>query len=70
MKIRAIVNGVTFYTTKAAIKKQNSGDNTIQNSALYFALDFMGKNVGASKTVILYDSKMNRHKYDIHLTVV
>lgn len=69
-KIRAIVNGVTFYTSRAAIKRQTSGDNTLQNCALFHALDFMGKNVGCVKTVRLYDSRMKLHVYDIQLTVV
>jgi len=69
-KIRVIVNGVTFYTSRASIKKQTSGDNTLQNAALFHALDFMGKNVGCVKTVTLYDGRMNRYDYEIQLSVV
>ena len=68
MKIRAIVNGVSFYTTRAAIKKQTSGDFSMQNTALFFVLDCMGKSEGLAKTVILYDSKMKRHSFEIQLT--
>ena len=69
-KIRVIINNVTFYTTRTSIKRQTSGDNTLQNCALYHALDFMGKNTGCAKTVRLYDSRMKQHVYDIQLTVV
>ena len=69
-KIRAIVNGVSFYTTTAALKKQTSGCHTMQNSALFFALDCMGKNLGISRTVHMYDSKMHKHSFDIQLSVV
>jgi len=70
MKIRAIVNGVSFYTTKSAIKKQISGDHTLQNTALFFALDKMGKSQGIGTTVVLYDNKMARHEFDIQLSGV
>ena len=70
MKIRAIVNGVSFYTTRAALKRQTSGDHGLQNTALYFALDKMGKNLGIATTVTLYDSRMARHEYDIQLSQV
>jgi hypothetical protein len=70
MKIRAIVNGVSFYTTRAAIKKQTSGDFSLQNTALFFALDKMGKNIGVGTTVVLYDGKMKRHSFDIQLSEV
>jgi hypothetical protein len=69
-KIRAIVNGVSFYTTTTAIRKQTVGDNSLQNSALFFCLDAMGKNLGIGRTVALYDGKMKRHAFDIQLCVV
>ena len=68
MKIRAIVNGVSFYTTRAAIKKQTSGDFSLQNTAMFFALDKMGKTEGVATTVVLYDSKMKRHSFDVQLS--
>lgn len=68
MKIRAIVNGVSFYTTRAALKKQNSGDFSLQNTALYHTLFCMGKSEGFATTVRLYDDKMVQHKYDIQLS--
>ena len=70
MKIRAIVNGVSYYTTKSAIRKQSSSAHSLQNTALFFALDKMGKNQGVGTTVTLYDDAMRKHSYDIQLTVV
>jgi hypothetical protein len=69
-KIRAIVNGVSFYTTTTAIKKRTVGDNSLQNTALFFALDCMGKDVGIGRTIALYDGKMKRHEYDVQLSVL
>lgn len=70
MKIRAIVNGVHFYTNTTAIRKQTVGDNSLQNTALFFALDCMGKDIGIAKTVVLYDNKMKRHSFDVQLSEV
>lgn len=69
-KIRVIVNGVSYYTTTTALKKQTSSCHTMQNSALFFALDCMGRDLGIARSVVLYDGKMNRHKFDIQLCVV
>ena len=68
MKIRAIVNGVCFYTTTTAIKRRTVSDFSLQNTAMFFALDSMGKDLGIGKTVTLYDEKMNQFKFDIQLT--
>lgn len=70
MKIRVIVNGVSYYTTRAAIKKQVSSDFSMQNTALYHALYMMGKNLGIGTTVALYDNKMVKHSFDVQLSVV
>jgi hypothetical protein len=70
MKIRAIINGVSFYTTKTAIKSRRVGDFTMQNDALFYALDLMGKNNGVGTTVRYYDHKMAQHKFDIQLSKV
>jgi hypothetical protein len=69
-KIRAIINGVSFYTTTSAINKQAVGDNSLQNVALKFALDCMGKNCGIGRDVHLYDHKMTKHTFQIQLSVV
>jgi hypothetical protein len=68
MKLRAIMNGVSFYTTTTAIKQRRVGDFTLQNDALYYALDLMGKHAGVGTTVRYYDHKMVQHKFDIQLT--
>jgi hypothetical protein len=70
MKIRVILNGVSFYTTKTAIKGRRVGDFTLQNDALVYALDLMGKNTGIGTTVRYYDHKMAQHKFDIQLSQV
>lgn len=70
MKIRAIVNGVSYYTTRAAIKKQASSDFALQNTALFHALHVMGKDLGIATTVVLYDGKMKRHSFDVQLSLV
>jgi hypothetical protein len=68
MRIRAIVNNVCFYTSTTAIKKRTVSDFSLQNTAMFFALDSMGKDRGIGKTVTLYDEKMNQFKFDIQLT--
>lgn len=70
MKIRAIINGVSFYTTRADIRKRRVGDFTLQNDALVYALGLMGKNTGIGTTVRYYDHKMAQHKFDIQLSQV
>ena len=69
-KIRVIVNGVSYYSTTTALKKQTSSCHTMQNAALFYALDRMGKNLGVGTTVVLYDNKMHRHSFDVQLCVV
>jgi len=70
MKIRAIVNGVSFYTTTTAIKQRRVGDFSMQNDALCYMLECMGKDNGIGRTVVYYDNKMNKHKFDVQLTKV
>jgi hypothetical protein len=70
MKIRAIVNGVSFYTTRSQLKRQSSGDHSLQNTALFFALDTMGKSHGIGTTVVLYDERMKQHSFVIQLSEV
>jgi len=70
MKLRVIVNGVSFYTTSTAIKQRRVGDFSLQNDALYYALDLMGKHAGIGTTVWYYDHKMKQHSFDIQLSKV
>lgn len=67
-KIRVIVNGVSYKTTTTAIKNRSSSDFTMQNDALFYVLECMGKNAGFATTVRYYDHKMVQHKYDVQLT--
>lgn len=77
-KIRAIVNGVSYYTNHTAhtahtaLKKQTSSCHLPYDAeySLVFALDKMGKNLGVATTVVLYDNKMKRHSFDVQLCVV
>lgn len=70
MKIRAIVNGVSFYTTKTAIKNRRVGDFGIINDALYYVLHLKGKNSGFGTRVRYYDHQMKQHSFDIQLNEV
>lgn len=69
-KLRVIVNGVSYYSTTTALKKQTSSCHTMQNAALRFALDCMGTSQGIGRNVVLYDGKMHKHSFDIQLCVV
>jgi hypothetical protein len=70
MKIRAIVNGVSFYTTSTAIKQRRVGDFSLQNDALSYMLECMGKDEGIGRTITFYDNKMKQYKFDIQLSKV
>jgi len=70
MKIRAIVNGVSFYTTTAAIRGRRVGDFSMQNDALCYMLECMGKDNGIGRSVTYYDHKMVQHKFDVQLSKV
>lgn len=69
-KIRAIVNGVHFYTTTTAIKQRRVGDSATLNSALEIMLDMKSKYKSVGSTIAVYDDKMKRYSYDIQLDVV
>jgi hypothetical protein len=69
LKLRAIVNGVSFYTTSTAIKQRRVGDFTLQNDALFYVLDRMGKSAGFATTVRYYINHVP-HNFDIQLSKV
>ena len=69
-KIRVICNGVSFYTSRKAIKKRRVGDFGPQNDALSYALERMGDNDGIGTTVRYYDHKMEQKIFQIQLSVV
>lgn len=70
MKMRVIVNGVSFYTTSTRIKQRTVGDNSNLNEAIYQLHSNLFNAVGIASTITLYDSKMNRHSFDIQLSKV
>jgi hypothetical protein len=67
--IRVIVNGVSFYTTKSAIKNRRVGDNTNLNEAIAQLYSNMFNAIGIGTTMHIYDSKMRKHTYDIQINV-
>ena len=70
MRIRAIVNGVCFYTTSTAIKRHTVCDFNNQNIAMAQVYDQMGPNKGFATTITIYDYKMNPVRYAIQLNKV
>jgi len=70
MKLRAIVNGVSFYTNTTAIKKRKVGDFDLVNAALYYALELKGTHAGIGTTVHYYDHQMKKHTFDVQLSEV
>ena len=69
MKYRAIVNGVSFYATTAAIKR-GVGDSVAVNAAVRLCAEEMGNSLGLGKTYTFYDNKMNRVSYDVQISKV
>ena len=70
MKLRAIVNGVSFYTNITAIKKRKVGDFGMINDALHYALELKGTNSGIGTTVRYYDHQMKQHTFHVQLNEV
>ena len=67
--VRVIVNGISFYTTRARIKNRTVGDNTNLNEALALVYADLFNGVGIGTTMHIYDSKMRKHTYDIQINV-
>jgi hypothetical protein len=67
--VRVIVNGVSFYTTRARIKSRTVGSDTNLNEAIYQLYSDLFNAVGIGSTISLYDSKMRKHTYDIQINV-
>jgi hypothetical protein len=68
-KIRVIMNGVSFYTTPAAIKR-GVGDFSLINTAIQLCYEEMGRGAGLCKTYSIYDSKMKKTDYTVQLSRV
>jgi len=69
MKYRVIVNGVSFYTTKAAIKR-GVGDSVSVNTVVRQLFETMFNALGVASTMYVYDHKMNRVAYDVQISKV
>ena len=70
MKIRAIVNGISFYTTRASIKR-GVGDHVAVNESLQRALWMMGKDLGVGTTVtIVNPSTKVETRFDVQLNAM
>jgi len=69
MKYRVIVNGVSFYTTGAAIKR-GVGDSVTVNTVVRQLFESMFNAVGIGSTIHVYDQKMNRVSYHVQISKV
>jgi hypothetical protein len=69
MKYRVIVNGVSFYTTGAAIKR-GVGDFVGVNVVVRQLFEDMHNAIGIASTMSVYDHKMNRVSYDVQISKV
>ena len=67
MAIRVIVNGVSFYTSKRALREGRVGSDSNLNVALQSVYSNMFNAVGISTTMTLYDNKMRKHTYQIQI---
>lgn len=70
MKLLVNVNGVSYYTSRAAIRKKTSSNSAMQNTALWIALETMGADSAIVSTMAMYDGKMTRYPFEIKLSVV
>ena len=69
MKYRVIVNGVSFYTTAAAIKR-GVGDFVGVNAVVRQLFEDMHNATGIGSTMTVYDHKMDRVSYDVQISKV
>lgn len=69
-KIRVIVNGVSFYSTKAQIKR-GVGDFSIINTFVQLALEQCIQEgiQGLGRTYTAYDAKMQPTQYQIQINL-
>ena len=67
MKMQVIVNGISFYTSKRALRERRVGSDSNLNVALSQVYENLFNAVGIATTISLYDSKMRKHTYDIQM---
>ena len=69
MKYRVRVNGISFYTSSAAIKR-GVGDSVSVNTVVRQLFENLFNATGISSTMTVYDHKMNRVSYDVQISKV
>lgn len=69
MKYLVVVNGVSFYTSAAAIKR-GVGNSVSVNTVVRQLFENMFNAVGIGSTMSVYDHKMNRVSYDVQISKV
>jgi hypothetical protein len=67
MKYRVIVNGVSFYTTGAAIKR-GVGDSVSVNTVVRQLFENLFNGIGIASTMHVYDHKMEKVTYDVSIS--
>ena len=67
--VRVIVNGVSFYTTKKAIKERRVGFDTNLNQAIAALFENMHNAVGIGSRVVTYDNQMKQNSFDIQINL-
>ena len=65
--IEVKVNGVSFYTSKRALRERRVGSDSNLNVALSQMYENMFNAVGIHSTITLDDSKLRQHSYDISI---
>lgn len=69
MKYRVIVNGVSFYTSAAAIRR-GVGDSVSVNTVVRQLFENMFNAVGIASSMTVYDHKMQPTRYDVQISKV
>ena len=69
MKYRVIVNGISFYTTAAAIKR-GVGDSVSVNAVVSQLFENLFNGIGISSRMSVYDHKMEKVTYDVQISKV
>ena len=69
MKYLVIVNGVSFYTSAAAIKR-GVGNSVSVNTVVRQLFENLFNGIGIASTMHVYDHKMNKVSYDVQISKV
>lgn len=70
--MRVTINGISFYTSKAACKRGVGSDSNINAAVrlVYARMVEQKMPLGIATTIVLYDHKMKRCSYDVQLSTV